>query len=194
VLDIGAMRGTFTGKITNRIYVPKIHATAEPTAVTVNGVAVTKKASYAALRTAADNGYFFDAAAKLLYVQIPGTTDKDYQLRVNGLAVAWTPAIVADVPVKRSMPTTGKATQWRLLNQGGKPYIDIEVAGTMSAAVTVYTTNGAAVARLNTGELSSGRHSLPVAVSSGRSLATGNYLVRMDINGLTLGKKVAWVN
>ncbi len=85
-LTIGTSNGNYSGKPSKRIYVCEINMISQTaTQVDVNGTAVQERTSYQSLRD--NDGYYFDAASKKLYIQAETVPDSDYQITVDGLVL-----------------------------------------------------------------------------------------------------------
>ena len=87
-INIGASIGSFQGKLSNRTYLSEVHLIGDlPTSVYKNGFPVVVRSSYQELRSNSE-GYFYDNASSVLYVQIEGSTDSSYQITAEGIILS----------------------------------------------------------------------------------------------------------
>jgi alpha-glucosidase (family GH31 glycosyl hydrolase) len=94
-VSISAASGQFTGKLQNRTYEIVVGTiTTAPSGVAGDGTALNQQPSFAAMR-AAGQGYFYDASAKVLYVDITGSTGNAHDILVQNL-VTQVPVHVAN--------------------------------------------------------------------------------------------------
>jgi alpha-glucosidase len=192
IVDIGESQGTFPGKVVNRTYLAQInHLTEKPSAVSVDNSPAAEKTSLPALRSGTGEGFFYDAGAKKLLVQIPGTTDMAYRLQVEGVSLDYAGEITGVRPAGFSLRCP---EQWRIYGRGGMPVIDLELAEKTNVRASIYASNGAAMGSVNPVECLAGRHLLPVKLNGDKGLPEGNYVVQLTTGGLIISRQFTWIN
>ncbi len=189
-VSIGPTSGSYAGKPQRRTYLVEIHNVGvPPVSVSSNGHALAIRLSYDALRETPD-GYFSDANANILYVQIATNPDSSYQILAGNLS------LTSIAPQQNAPPTFHLEQNYpnpfnpsTTIRYTVSPIGDRETA-TRSVRLAVYDLLGRTVAELVNESQVPGRYQVNF---DGLRLSSGVYYYRLQEGAYTETKTMLLV-
>lgn len=178
-IDVHPVVGTYAGRPARRTYLTGVHSvSATPQTVRKNGLGIPQRFSYGELRQNGD-GFFYDVAGNLLYIQTSTVPESLYRIAVEGIVLA--------------VGGGGKVPQGFTLDQNyPNPFnpsttIRFSLPHAANVSLKVFDVLGREVATLVSGGLDAGVHTS--AWQTG-TISSGIYFYQLRAGGYVETKKM----
>lgn len=172
-LTTSASTGSYTGKLSRRTYLSVVHLlTKKPASLTRNSLSMVERGSLTDLRQQTE-GYYYDPATALLYVQLSAHADSNYTVSITDVSLA-TPTIITAV----SEPLEPETLTVFPNPVAPSTQIRYQLANPTQVQLSLLDGSGRVVAVLAKERQQSGVHQY--ALSAGQLPGPGLYLIRLQ--------------
>lgn len=194
IINIGTSIGIFNGKLPEKIYLSNVHHMGvKPVAIFNNEILLLERFSYGELRSN-ENGFYFDEAKRLLYMQIKGSTDSSYQIKATNV-------VLNSEKISNQLPES-----FTLYQNYPNPFnpstkIRFTISDLQFTILKVYDVLGDEIATLVNEEIPAGEYEVEFNLPAGRqgpvsgigNLASGIYFYQLKAGDFTQTKKMLFI-